>query len=647
MQERIKELEALILKHKDLYYNDPENEDCVSDAEFDSWEDTLRALDPENLVLKLVGATPQPNGPKITHTIPFLSQEKCLTKEDALKWINKQEYKDIYTLSWKLDGGALELRYLNKVLIEAVTRGKDGIGTDCTAACLAISSIPSTIALDGDVKVRGEVVLKKTMLESINMKRVKLGEKPFSNCRNLASGTLRIEDLKEVAARKLDYLAYDLFLDNEFLGGVKYSERMTKLAELGFDTPTWVMITGDTSIMAEYDKFEASRDSYPFDTDGLMVRMDDMGFCNELGWTEHHPKYSMAMKWSREETPVTINNIDWTYSRTGTYTPTVEYPSTLISGGMLSRAKAHNLSYLKLHNLAVGTKIGVVRSGEVIPWIASSQGNINPDAWKEAIPKVCPVTGRPMRIVKTSEDGAVILKVTDPDTHPIVIARRWEHFLKECKSKGWGEETLEEFAINSGWITIEQFLATTADDIQKYITSRTIGDDFANKLVKALEVITDDELPLAYFLKGLGLHRASSTARRAANIIATPDQIFTEDVWVKSGITEGIIESLMDDLDKRQHEIMRLISMLDIKFSDNSGTSVLAGKKICITGTLTKSRDLYVDMIEKNGGRFVNSVSGNTDMLMVGAKAGSKKEKAMNKGIKIISEEDFQKLLNM
>lgn len=691
---RIQELEALIEKHKTLYYEGtPEQQEAegITDAEFDALEDELRELDPTNPMLEKVGATQEEGRAKLS--VPMLSQEKALSEEEALKFLSRYPTEEVFVMTEKLDGAGLDLKYEDGKLVEAITRGDWESGSIVTLGALHTRGIPHEIDCKDTVHIRGEVVIEHADFEKINEQREVEGKKTFANCRNLAAGTIKLSDVEELKKRPMHFISYDVFPEGNFFGTVvclgipnSYKARLKTLKNLGFSTPvvSTVYVGVTKKIVSDAFHFMESQ-QLPYDIDGMVVRLDDIHYSESLGATGHHWRMSFAIKPKAEAKEVVVDHIDWTMSRLGTVTPTAVFKPTLIGGAEISRANVHNLNNMERLNICPGTKIKVVRSGLVIPKIIGSDKKTmtvdytssqaadrskeeidmvnagykiisrgpdsfkcyNPNEWRNWVPEVDPTTKAPLKIVELTEDGSRILRVADVSSNYFAVAKKIEHFLKAIRVLGWGETLLAEYCQNSGIVTIKEFVDLLSPvSVMNHISSRNISLKYATSLV---DVVKDKvkAVELLPFLQGLGIARAQEILTKIAPGIKKKEDLFNFSIWEKN-TTPGVYAYIHEDLASRKAEILDLFDSFNVIFTvkeEKQESDKLVGKVFVITGTLSKPRKHFEGLVKSNGGTIGSSVSKNTSYLLAGEDCGSKLSQAQKLGVPVLTEEEFNSML--
>lgn len=671
----IKQLEEQITYYRDLYYNgttERQELEGITDAEYDLLEERLRELDPNNALFSEVGATSSENRERLS--APMLSQEKALTPADSNRLLSRFPLGEKMVITEKLDGCGLDITYRDGRLVSAVTRGTWIEGTQVLKQAECITNIPKTIShpsLFKEVHIRGEVVIKLTDFTALNEEQVRRGEQEFSNSRNLAAGTIKLADLSEVRRRKLFFVAYEAFAGSNLYSMPAaiesgYSNKIQFLQSMGFDIPesySVVYNTPEARIVDEaYSLMEHCK--YPYAIDGIVVKMDDLEAGEVLGATSHHPRNSFAIKPKPEAVWVTVDHIDWTLSRRGTLTPTAVFNPTEISGAMISRVNLHNLNNMAKLNATKGTRLKIIRSGLVIPRaVASDMGADSTEGdnkkvlvvggkkyyyysnlWRRELPETDPSTGAPVYETELSKGGARVLKVEESRNY-FVVAKKIEHFLKAIRALGWGETLLVEFCKNTGVLTVSDFLQSVdKETILKSMTS--VGLEYADKLSNSVR----DALKAAdkvAVIKGLGIDHAQSVVEKVVDDFHSAADVLNENIWRKH-VTDGVYKYIKRSLAENKEEFEKILSQVSLDFSkkeDINRSTTFSGKSFVITGTLTKPRKEFETIIKNNGGTLQSAISSRTSFLLAGNGGGSKRTKAEELGVQVISEEEFMKML--
>jgi DNA ligase (NAD+) len=628
---KIKDLEAKIVRWKYLYYN---NTPEVSDAEYDAAEQELTRLKPASHALH-VGYPVKEGEP---HIWPMLSMQKALTQDVLKKWFdNNNNHGVSLTASHKIDGLAIELIYMSGVLVKAITRGDGLKGEDVTKNILFIKDIPhylmDTIPY---LIVRGEVYMSKSVFN-----KVKGAE--HTDPRNLAVGSLKCDDVKVTEARQLSFFAYKACTNTKYFPFENYVEELKFLSYLNFPTVPYCTMTSYSEVIKYFKMLETGRTLLDYKVDGMVVCLNDSKRNEHMGHTDHHPRYSICLKFEAEAATTTVRRIDWSMSRNGTLTPVAVFDPVVLAGATITCAKAHNISFLTENNINIGNSITIVRSGDVIPKIVAGDTEANKvNVVCDSIPNQCPYCNSKAVIAK--EVNTYTLRCTNNDCWKRT-SLKLEHFLKEVGVKGVGEAILDTAVKSKYNITTLKRLYTPEFllSFDSYVIAKKIHEQLnASRGCSAID-----------FMAGLGIPEFSRNS--VTKWLQSDDTITAETIKnfptpsVKRVVGEAAYKVIQAYCTPEVlTEIMELISIVCPVFltlSHKIKSNKLAGARFCVTGTLSKPRSAMIEMLQEHGAVIVDSVSSHTNYLLAGEKAGSKKDKAVKLGVKILSEADLEAIL--
>lgn len=623
----ISELEKLVRRHNRLYFVEKMPE--ISDAEFDLLIETLKRRKPSSAVLNEIGSDLSEGAEKVRHAVPMLSLDKAYDEKTMKNWASK--FKGGIVASPKIDGSAISLRYDgNGRLSVGATRGNGVEGELVTKNVMEVSDIPKKIPLK-DVEVRGEVYMKLSVFRRYAAE--------FANPRNLSAGAIKQKDPKKTAEYNLSFLGYDILGS----GARTEIEKMRLLKEIGFAAVPWKLIKAE-GIQETFEEFLAKRDSYDFETDGVVYKANDVSEQERLGSTAHHPRYSIAYKFQGDAGETTLIDIEWSVARTGVITPVGIVEPVELSGAMVSRASLHNYGMVKKMGLTKGARVLMMRRGGVIPNIEK----VVKDGC-EAIraPKKCPSCGAETKLV---ED---FLYCTNPRACVKTRTRELEHFVKTIECDGFGRKLIHQLYDNNLVNDPSDFYRLTKDDLMRL---ERMGAVLADKLIRSINARR--EIPLEVFLRALGIEELG---RHASEILAskylTLDRIMKaekEELSAIRTIGDVIAGRVVDGLKEKRGLIEKLLKEVRIvsRASDADG-GPLRGRRFLFTGAMkSMERRAAAMLVEERGGKIAPSISKEVDYLVVGSEggAGSKLEKAKKlvaagAPIKIISEDEFLKML--
>jgi DNA ligase (NAD+) len=646
-QLRIEELEEQIKKWRASYYA---GKSTVSDPVYDAAELELKELDPDNALLKEVGADIQSSTfEKVTHEVLMLSLGKAYTIDEITNWVPEGIPLNGSGLAmYKMDGFAVSLKYelqgSDYILVQGATRGKGQHGEDVTENLKQVDDIPVSIPFTevsggrNKFEIRGEVYMKRSVFKDLEL------YKEYENCRNIAPGSVRQKDPRITKARKLNFFAYNVLgLEDGF--GDKMSVRLDAIHEMNIPVVPHrtVNLSGAVAnIQSIYDVFANNQDGNDFDTDGVVFCVDDCNMIEELGNTSHHPRGFIAWKFETEEGETVLENIELQVSRTGLINPVGIYTGIRLEGATLTNATLHNLSEIERLGIGIGDTILVTRRGGTIPKIlevVKSAGN------KWVPPNVCPVCGV-LTEEKVSEQGTKTLHCSNSSC-PAVSITKILHFIKVME--------IDDVAISMVTKLMEAGFVETAVDLfritrEQLLTLDKVQERTADRTLKNIGLAR--KRPLATFLASLGIKNLGNTVSRCvASEMATLSAVLavTEpQLSAIEGIGGEIAKNVVEGLRKNRGLIDELTKEIEVveKVSQDTSGLPLAGKSFLITGTLSKGRNDFKKLIVENGGEFKSSVSKTLDYLVVGDSPGGKLAKAKKAGVTIITEQQFNELLS-
>ena len=646
-KQRMKQLIKQICEADIAYYRD--DAPVITDREYDKLFDELKQLEGETGLILSGSPTQKVSGEildelkEVQHTRPMLSAAKTKSVEELVQLAAGHNI----VMSWKLDGLTLVLRYNNGELIQAITRGREGIiGEDVTHTVRTFTNVPLQIPAMEQIEVRGEGVIS---WDSFNKLNSALAE-PYSHPRNLASGSTRKLDPNESGKRRLEFWAFDLVTDNENM--TNKSDQLAYLTSLGFDVVPHMVMPGTTAageIRAAIEGFDPKSFAYP--VDGIIMEYNDIAYGRSLGATGHHENRLIAFKWSDDLYETKFIGVDLAATRTGLISITGLFEPVLIDGTKVSRAYLHNLDIFDDFKFGIGDVVKVYKADMIIPQVAENVTKSN----TFRLPATCPCCGNTL-VVKQSIGGTRQLYCENPGCTAKLV-QKFVHFCEKTRMniEGLSQNTLEKF-IGHGWI--HNFgdlyeLARHRDDI---ISTPGFGEKSYNRLIASVE--KSRTCTLSHFIAGLGIPMVGRHAGR------TLDDYFDGD-WTafETAIKDGFDFSMLTDIggimnenihkwyaDTEERKIW--YPLLDkIRFTKERKTmtnnnNVFTGKVIVATGKLMNyTRSEIQAKIVSLGAIAGSSVTKKTDYLIVGEKAGSKLAKAQQLGVKILTESEFESMV--
>ena len=657
IKKQIQELSDELRMHNHNYY--VLDNATISDYDFDIKLKDLQELEakhPEftdaNSPTQRVGGAITKNFETIKHAQRMYSLDNSYSKEDLLDWetrIKKMIDGDVqYTCELKYDGASISLTYINGVLEKAVTRGDGFQGDNVTANVKTIKSVP--LKLKGDFPpifdIRGEIVLPFEGFNKMNEDRIEIGEEPYRNPRNTASGSLKLQDSAEVAKRPLECLLYNLTGGN--LGVSNQFESLEKARQWGFKVPEVAKLANSIDEVLDFINYwDIHRHDLPFETDGVVVKVNSLQQQEELGFTSKAPRWAMAYKFKAEQVSTRLNSISYQVGRTGAITPVANLEPVELAGTTVKRASLHNADQIEKHDVRVGDMVYVEKGGEIIPKIlgvdlSARPANSEPTIYITHCPECDTALERKMGEAQhycPNYNGC----------NPQIIGRI-QHYIsrKAMDIDGLGGETVA-LLVNEGLITNYSDLYELTKE--QVIPLERMADKSAEKLIQGVE--QSKSIPFERVLFALGIRYVGETvakklARHYKSIDAVREAsqealVNVDEIGVK--IAESVC--LFFTSEENNNIINRLKSFgvqLEMSAEELVGkTSLLTGQSIVVTGVFeTVSRNELKKLIEDNGGKVSSSISSKTSFIVAGDKMGpSKKEKADKLNVELISEAEF------
>ena len=668
--ERVKKLREEIEYHNYRYYvlNSP----VISDAEYDALMRELKELEekyPELITpdspTQRVGFKPAEAFKEVPHAEPMLSLDDAMNEQEVIefdkrikRFLNLPEDLEIeYTVEPKIDGLAVELVYENGVFVVGSTRGDGYVGEDVTNNVKTIPSIPLRIKkfepdapdIPPRIDVRGEVFMTKEEFERLNQERIAKGELPFANPRNAAAGSLRQLDPSITAKRKLDIFCYGVGK----VEGITFKtqwEVLQTLKKWGFKiNPLAKLVKGIQEAIKYHHKIEEMRESLSYDIDGVVIKVNDLSLWEKLGTKARSPRYAIAYKFQPTQATTQLIDVVFQVGRTGAITPVAILKPVQIGGVTVERATLHNEDFIKNLDVRIGDWVLVQRAGDVIPQIVMPIKEKRTGNEKEIkFPTHCPICGT--KLVK--KPGEAIWRCPNTNCYASLI-RKILHFASRnaMNIEGLGEKVARDL-VDKGFVqNLADLFYLKTEDFMKL-------PGFAYKKAKNLyeAIQRAKKTTLARFLYALGIrHVGEAMAQLLAEKFKSLDKLMeasTADLMSIPGVGYEVAKSIVDYF--RNEENRKMIQrMLDagLTFEEEEVKPEekkvdLSGKTFVFTGALkSMTRDQAKELVKRLGGRVTNSVSRNVDYVVVGENPGSKYQRAKALGIKMLSEEEFLKLV--
>ena len=649
-----------IEKHNRLYYQEAKPE--ISDKEYDKLLKELVDLEkkhPElanaNSPTQRVGGAPIDGFVTLKHRLPMLSIDNTYSPSE-LKEFDKKVCKGLgkdkpsYMVELKIDGVAISLIYENGILTAGVTRGDGEKGDDVTQNLKTVGGVPlklNTKKPPALLEVRGEGYMARANFARLNEQRVKEGLDKFANPRNSTAGSLKLLDPKLCAARKLSLFAYAIGA-MEGIQVKSQTETLKLLHDFGFPVNSnATQLDSIEEVVAHCESWNDKRHDLPYDTDGMVIKVNDLAQREKLGITTKSPRWVVAYKFAAEQALTRLLKIELQIGRQGTLTPVAHLDPVQLAGTTVARASLHNDDNLKTKDIRVGDMVVVEKAGEIIPYIVRSEPSLRTGKEKPFVfPKVCPVCGAD--VVKDAK-GA-FYRCTGTDCVAQLKRRVRSYAARNAMDiENLGEEIIEQL--------VDTGLVKTLADIYKLGLNQLanlerMGEQSSRNLLDG--IAASKSRGLARLLTGLGLRHvgenvADVLARKFISMKAF-SQANEEELAAIEGIGPERAASIRGWFaNTTNQELIESLEKAGIKMDESVSTvvasSALAGKSIVVTGTLVKyGREEIERRLRDIGAKASGSVSKKTDYLLAGEKAGSKLEKARELGIRIITEEEFEKL---
>ncbi|HEY9189473.1 MAG TPA: NAD-dependent DNA ligase LigA [Sulfurovum sp.] len=637
----------ILKKWAHAYY--VEDNPVASDEEYDrlyhevlDYETAHPDQSAEDSPTKRVGGIIRDEFSKAKHIRRMWSMEDVFDSEEMQAWLDRVE-KNIgaceYFCEPKFDGASLNLLYEGGKLVRAITRGDGFIGEEVTDNVRTIRSVPLTIDYDGLIEIRGEVVIRKDDFEKINAERLEQGESLFANPRNAAAGSLRQLDSSITAKRRLVF--YPWGLGENSLTHRKLSQKMEYVYALGFLAPPFAQdCEGIEEIEAFYQMLIAKRDQIPMMMDGMVLKVDDVDKQEELGYTVKFPKWMCAYKFPAIEKVTRINAITLQVGRTGVVTPVAEIEPVNIEGAMVSRATLHNFDEIERKDIHIGDSVIIIRSGDVIPKIIKVLEDRR-DGSEAAVkrPTECPTCGSELL-----DEGALIkcqnLHCPDRVINSII------HFARKgCMNIDGLGSKIVELLVKEGIIKdILDLYFIRYEDLEHL---EGFKEKRINNLLDAIQATKG--VPLYRLINAMGIEHIGEVASKALALefgLGVVDATFEEMVAI-DGIGEEMANSVLEFMRVNHDFVLKLFETIQptVEEKVEAAENPFKGKTVVLTGSMSVSRGIIKEMLEKLGAKVSGSVSKKTDYVVYGEDAGSKLDKAESLGVKTLSEEEMRELL--
>mgnify|MGYP006269886841 CR=1 FL=1 len=674
--DRIDALRALIRHHEERYYvlDDPE----ISDAEFDALMRELHDLEtahPETITpdspTQRVGGRPVEGFAQATHAAPMLSLENAYSA-DELRDFHARLCRALevaedaplpYVAELKIDGLSIALTYEQGVLVRGVTRGDGTTGEDVTPNVRVIRAIPLRLKQDpGLVEIRGEVYLPREAFDRMNVEREQQGEAVFANPRNAAAGALRTLDSAAVARRGLRAFLYQVVTPGAESVTGSHTDVMRALVSWGCPVePHWERCEGIDAVIAFCERWDTGRRALPFDTDGVVIKLDDLALRAKAGATAKFPRWAVAFKYPAEQATTRLLKIELNVGRTGAVTPYAVLEPVLLSGTTVSKATLHNEQEIARRDLREGDMVLIEKGGEIIPKVVKaieSQRPVHAVPWQ--MRTTCPSCDSAL----VKPDDEVVWRCENASC-PARIRRGLEHFVsrRAMDIEGLGERIIDQL-VTTGLVrdyadlyqlTAPQLAELTSTSLVRgKEVERVFGEKNAAKVIERIDA--SRQADLWRLLHGLGIrHVGEGGAQALARGFGSMEKLQTASLEALTSVPdvgEVVAASVRSFFETPGNValVSRLaaagVNMQSLQATEAAGAQPFAGQTFVLTGTLARqTRDAATELITARGGKVAGSVSKKTTYVVAGAEAGSKLEKAQALGVTILDEAAFEDLI--
>ena len=672
IQEKYTKLRNEIEYHNNLYYN--EDNPIISDMEYDFLIRELKELEQkypellennkngENSPTEKIGGTASEKFSKVRHRVPMLSLSNTYNIseiEDFDKRVKKiilaenieNNSKELeYILELKLDGLSISLIYENGMLVQAVTRGDGQVGEDVTENIREIPTIPKKLKENISLEVRGEIILPISSFNRINQEREDEGEDVFANPRNAASGTIRQLDKTIVAERGLDCYLY--YLVNAENYGIKtHMESIEYIEKLGFKTTKiFEKYTDFKKLEEAIDKWHDDRKKLDYETDGLVIKVNNFSLYETLGYTTKSPRWAIAYKFPAEQVKTKLMDVTFQVGRTGVITPVAELEAVNLSGSVVKRASLHNFDEIRRKDIKIGDNVIVEKAAEIIPQVVNV---VFDDRTGKEIeiqePANCPVCNSEL----AHEEGLVALKCHNP-LCPEKVKRQIAYFVSRdaMNISGLGDKIVEKF-IELGKIKTIVDIYSLKEYREELENLEKMGQKSVDNLINNIEASKNRDFSKVLYALGIpfvGKFNANLLTKNFKNIENLKNQSIENLLSVK-GIGDKVAIAVNTFLNNENNwKIITDLQNIGLQFAINESDlkeiadNPIKGKNFLATGKLQKyKRNDIKDIILSKGGNYLSAVSKNLDFLIAGEKAGSKLEKAEKLGVRVLTEEEFER----
>lgn len=654
---RARDLAAEILRHERLYYAEARPE--ITDAAFDALVRELVAIEekyPELATAKSparrVGGAPAAGFAAVPHAIPLLSLENAYSWEEAEAWLARVRRvlagePPAFLAELKIDGLSISLRYEGGVLVRGATRGDGTRGDDVTENVRTIRSIPLAIGEKTPLEVRGEVFYPRKAFEKLNAARESEGLPLFANPRNAAAGTMKLLDSRVTAQRGLEAWLYTIAEASPL--PVSQTETLDRLRELGFRVnPNSRRFESFGEVRAFIEEWREKRHGLEFETDGVVIKVDDRALQERLGATARSPRWALAYKYPPEEKTTVVEDITVQVGRTGVLTPVAHLKPVPLAGTTVKRATLHNYEDLSRKDVRVGDTVLVEKGGDVIPKVVRVLLEKRPpDSAPFVMPAVCPVCADPV----VREEEEVATRCVNPAC-PAVVREALRHFCsrRAMNIEGLGEKLVDQLVSAELLTDVASIYDLRLEDL---VELERWGEKSATNLLSEIEKSKQHDLSRLIYALGLR-HVGEKAAKTLAERFRTLDAL--------AGAEEGELQTAEEIgpntaatvaayfRHPRHSDLVEKLRRHGVNFVSRApsrpAAGKLAGKRVVITGTLPGiTREEAAERISAAGAKVSGSVSGKTDFLVAGEEAGSKLDRARSLGVRVVTWEEMREII--
>ncbi len=657
-KKRVEELRNLLNRANRAYYD--EAKPFISDKEFDEALSELNILEQEyNLVdpaspTQRVGESLTEAFPTVEHPVPLMSLDNTYNPDELREFDRrvKDRLGDSpyhYAVELKFDGASIRLRYENRKLKLAATRGDGERGDEITSNIKTLSDIPLSISDDAPdtLEIRGEAYMEKEAFVRLNEYREKIGLQPFANPRNSTAGSLKMQDPREVARRPIRMFAFDLLLDDTD-DNRTHSDKINMLNQWGFPVcDHFEVCNGIDEVLSIIEKWDNLRHTLPYDTDGVVVKVNEERYRDILGSTSKAPRWAIAYKFAAEQSPTVLESITLQVGRLGSITPVAELMPVQLAGTTVKRATLHNEDEILRKDIRVGDTVMIEKAGEIIPQVISV---VNPDREGRSrpfsMPENCPACGE--KLVKFEDE--VKWRCVNTECPP-QVRERISHFSSRdaMDIEGLGTAVVDQLVNEHLIKTYADLYSLKKEDL---LPLERMAEKSAENLIEAISNSKDQAFHRVLYALGIrfvGKTVAKDLATHFESLEAIENATIEDMVKVDSigpKIAESVYTFFSNEKNRTMiHDLQTAGLQFNAEESEQK-SDLFADKTFVLTGSLPSlTRKEATEIIENNGGTTTSSVSKNTDFLLAGESAGSKLDKAKKLGIEIISEENLFEML--